>query len=88
MPSADISRSDLENNKTNITNGRTTKLVENKTKLDELVQEKRALLAAMGGSISSTLHQQLTDYLNGIDVTSSITKADFTTKRIKERREK
>ena len=81
MPSADISRSDLENNKTNITNGRTTKLVENKTKLDELVQEKRALLAAMGGSISSTLHQQLTDYLNGIDVTSSITKADFATKR-------
>ena len=81
MPSADISRSDLENNKTNITNGRTTKLVENKTKLDELVQEKRALLAAMGGSISSTLHQQLTDYLNGIDVTSSITKADFATKK-------
>ena len=81
MPSADISRSDLENNKTNITNGRTTKLVENKIKLDELVQEKRALLAAMGGSISSTLHQQLTDYLNGIDVTSSITKADFATKK-------
>lgn len=35
----------------------------------------------MSASISSTLHQQLTDYLNGIDVTSSITKADFATKK-------